>query len=304
MKTWPEKLPVIYSPAYDCPEATDLPSTRKQALLHDMIRGSGMSEGCQFLTPEPADTGHLRLAHTEEYIHAFLTGEPRALAESQGFHWSEKFRDSVLAVNGGHLLACKVALDKGVAFHLASGAHHARRERGSGYCTFNYLAWCSLQLLQEQKLQRVLIVDLDTHQGDGTYTLTRDNPNTRCFDISGGDMGVPPHHESDGDYWLLGRESFSERYFEALGKLPAVLDAFEPDLVQYQAGMDCYEGDPVMEGVGLTKKELSDRDRIVIEMCREKGTPLVVNLAGGYCGLETVAQLHFQTFAILMANLG
>jgi len=297
-------LPVIYSPDYDCPEATTLLSTRKQAVVFDLIHASDLAKGCSFLEGEPATADQLQLIHTRKYVEAFLAGTPRGLAQSQRFDWSPKFARSVLAVNGGHLLACRQALQNGLSFHLASGAHHARAECGSDFCTFNYLAWCPKFMMQEGEIERTLIVDLDTHQGDGNWLLTRDDPRFRCFDISGCSMDVPPHHVADGDYWLIGKDRFSARYFEALKRLPCIIDDFKPDLIQFQAGMDCYEKDPMMDGNGgLTAEELARRDRFVIESCRERRLPLVVNLAGGYCDMKTTAKLHFQTFLICLASI-
>ncbi|MBI4025534.1 MAG: hypothetical protein HY360_11175 [Verrucomicrobia bacterium] len=289
------RLPVIFSPAYDCPEATSYPSTRKQAVVRRRLDEPDFSGRCEFIEGTPATAEQLALCHDPAYIRAVLDGAPQHLAESQGFDWSPAFARSVLAVNGGHLAACRLALERGLVLHLASGAHHARRESGFGFCTFNYLVWCPLALMNEARIARVLIVDLDTHQGDGAWLLTRKDRRFRCFDISGSSMGVPPHHEADGDYWLVGRDDFSREYFECLDPLPDVLDCFKPDLVEYQAGMDCYASDPMAHGVGLNRDGLRRRDRRVIRECRQRNIPTVVNLAGGYTTLDEVAELHLGT---------
>lgn len=273
-------------------------------MLFDAIRASKEVVRCSFHEGEPAFAAQIGLVHTPEYVRAILTGEPRALAESQEFQWSEKFACSVLAVNGGHLLACRLALEEGLSFHLASGGHHAHAGHGSGYCTFNYLAWCPMALMNEGLIQRVLIVDLDTHQGDGNWTLTRTDRRFRCFDISGCSMGVPPHHGEDGDYWLIrGRDSFGAKYMGCLAKLSEVMDRFRPDLVEYQAGMDVWESDPMMGGVGLSSAEIRKRDREVIGLCVRKKVPVVVNLAGGYSEMGVTVRLHFGTFLACMNGM-
>jgi acetoin utilization deacetylase AcuC-like enzyme len=231
--------------------------------------------------------------HDPAYVEAVRTGEPRSRAESQGFTWSPEFAESVARIWFGHLYACNLARREGLVLHPVSGAHHADRGRGSGYCTFNYLAGAARATAIEPK-RPVAIIDLDAHPGDGTFRLAGDDAAIALFDIAGGRWFDAPrtdrveYHSVDD----------AEEYRAALERLPAFLDRARPGLVQYQAGMDPFEDDPVGGIAGVTEAFLQARDRLVIEAVRSRGIPMVVNLAGGY--VQGVSErLHVNTIRVM-----
>ena len=222
------------------------------------------------------------------------TGKPEGLARSQGFRWSPRFANSVARIWAGHLAACRLALTEPMmVLHPVSGAHHANYASGSGFCTFNFLVGGAVELLRTG-LHRVAIVDLDAHPGDGTCALTRGDDAIALFDIAGGSWGdVRNDHRVE---YHVARDA--ARYREALHRLPAFLDRIRPALVQYQAGMDPFEDDPVGGIDGVTEAFLMERDRFVVEQVRGRGIPLVVNLAGGY--VRGVSErLHVNTVRLM-----
>ena len=229
--------------------------------------------------------------HDAGYVRAVRTGEPRSLAEGQGFHWSPAFAQAVARIWAGHAFACRLALEEGVAFHPVSGAHHAGRERGGGFCTFNFLVGAGRQLLDAGLAARVAVVDLDAHQGDGTWRLVKDDERFGLFDVAGSDWigGL------DAGRIVMRVVCDAAGYEAALAGLPAFLDQFAPGLVQYQAGMDCHEDDPIGGVPGVDAAFLAARDRMVIEEVVRRGIPLVINLAGGYQSDGTTVALHVKT---------
>ena len=180
-----------------------------------------------------------------------------------------------------------------MVLHPVSGAHHANYAGGSGFCTFNFLVGGAVELLR-MGLHRVAIIDLDAHPGDGTYRLSRGREGIALFDIAGGSWADVANTASV-EYHVV-RDAGS--YREALNHLPAFLCRVRPALVQYQAGMDPFEADPVGGIDGITEAFLLERDRSVIDQIRARGIPLVVNLAGGY--VRGVSErLHVNTIRVM-----
>jgi acetoin utilization deacetylase AcuC-like enzyme len=286
-------LPCIFDSRY-CTTAAHTISTTKQV---EVVRAA-LHEELLDLRPwtfnEARAWADVERAHEPAYVQAVRSGRPRSLAESQGFTWSPAFAGSVARIWAGHVYACRLALAEGIVFHPVSGAHHARRGHGAGFCTFNFLVGAGLAMLDDRRVGRVAIVDLDAHQGDGTRALVGDDPRFGLFDIAGEDwMG-----EAEGDRATLSVVRSAERYMAALSRLPEFLDRFEPGLVQYQAGMDCHEHDPVAGIAGVDAAFLARRDRFVIGEVARRGIPLVVNLAGGYQSDGTTVALHVETARI------
>lgn len=286
----------IWNDAYTT-NAASTNSTSKQRLVVDLARADGLIELRS--VPFDADTAWTDIAtvHDAAFVNAVRAGQPRHLAQSQGFTWSPAFADAVARIWSGHIAACRAALREGMVLHPVSGAHHAGYARGSGFCTFNFLVGAARAMGQDGA-GRQAIVDLDAHPGDGTHALTRGDHAIALFDIAGGSWGdVRNDHRVE---YHVARDA--ARYREALDRLTAFLDRVRPALVQYQAGMDPFEEDPVGGIHGITASFLTDRDRFVIEQVRERGIPLVVNLAGGY--VRGVSErLHVNTIR-LMASAG
>jgi acetoin utilization deacetylase AcuC-like enzyme len=287
------RLPCIFDPRY-CTTAAPTISTTKQA---EVVR-AGLRAGLLDVRPwafnEALAWADIERVHEAAYVRAVREGHPRSLAESQGFTWSPEFAAALARIWAGHTRACRLAAAEGIAFHPASGAHHARRARGSGFCTFNFLVGAGLAMLDHHGIDRVAVVDLDAHQGDGTLALVENDRRFGLFDIAGSDWTGG----RQGDRALLSVVRSAAEYADALTGLPAFLDRFEPGLVQYQAGMDCHEDDHVGGISGVDAAFLAWRDRFVIGEVRRRGIPLVINLAGGYQPDGTTVALHVETIRI------
>jgi acetoin utilization deacetylase AcuC-like enzyme len=240
------------------------------------------------------------------------SGEPRALAESQGFHWSPAFAQSVVDIWAGQTAACGLAAAGAlVVIHPVSGAHHASVDRGAGFCTFNWLVGVVPALPDDVD---VIVLDFDAHHGDGTVACLEAcawADRVRVADIFGSwrphrtrelgcDMNETPHGV------FLGVAD-AEDYRLALDRAEAALVSWTTGargrgrrpIAVYQAGVDPYEHDQVGGVTGVTAAFLAERDARVFAWCRRLDLPVVVVLAGGY-STECV-QLHVNTLRIAAA---
>jgi acetoin utilization deacetylase AcuC-like enzyme len=199
---------------------------------------------------------------------------------------------------GGTIAACQAALAEGIAVNLAGGTHHASRDRGQGYCLFNDSVIAARTMQDEGRVERVVVLDCDVHQGNGTAAIARDDPTIFTFSIHN-QNNFPLHKEpSDLDIGLDDGAG-DEEYLAALqGGVRQALDRAGAGLAIYLAGADPHQGD-LLGRLALTKEGLAQRDRQVLEMCRQAGLPVAVVLAGGYGRrvTDTVA-IHLQTVLI------
>ena len=232
--------------------------------------------------PDPCPREWLEAVHCPDYVEQVFTASvPHEKERRIGFPVTPHIASRVRHTNGGTWLAAQLALQHGYAANSAAGSHHALHHTGAGYCVFNDLAVAANRLLVEGDAARVLIVDLDVHQGDGTASLTalRDDIFTLSIHAeknfparkarSDRDVGLPDGTDDDGYMEVLERE------------LPPLLGDFAPDLVLYQAGVDPH-GQDKLGRLALTDKGLERRDRYVIAQARRRGLAVASALGGGY----------------------
>jgi acetoin utilization deacetylase AcuC-like enzyme len=236
----------------------------------------------------PATPEMLAGLHDARYLHAFLHGE-EPLASRQGIPWSPAVRDATLAMLGGQLAATDAALRDGIAMNIARGFHHAVPESGSGYCPLNGLALVA----HAHPDRRVMVIDCDEHGGNGTEEFAARLPNLFNVSIFGTRFGCRGGERSWA-YQVRVREDGFERYLDALRAAEALVDTHRPDLLLYQAGADCHEDDP-KSLVGLSTRQLFERDVAVFRIAHARGIPLVFVVAGGYQHADRVARLNANT---------
>lgn len=286
------RLLTVWDDGYHTDAAPTISTTKQRAVV-ERANAEGLIR--PVATPFDLELTYDDIArvHDNSYARAVQTGEPRMLAESQGFKWSKDFATSVAKIWNGHVFACKLALEHQVVMHPVSGAHHADRKHGGGFCTFNFLVGAADALLRANLIDRVMIIDLDAHQGDGTLRMVGEDERYSLFDITHQPwVGL---FESPRLYYR--QANTGRQYLQMLQtRLPEYLDRFKPQLVQFQAGMDCHESD-FMGGIrGLNAGLLAARDRFVVSEVFHRRIPLVINLAGGYNTDGTTEYLHVQTF--------
>ena len=263
------------------PEAR-FPRDRYQRLL-DRFETTGASQAMRITQPQPVDTSLLMLAHDADYVDRFLSGELSDKEEKRiGLTpWTPAMIERTLVLMGGAVEATEHAVQTGgFAGNMAGGTHHAHRDFGSGYCVFNDLAVCALHALEHLGVERVAIVDLDVHQGDGTATILADEP--RACTISVHCSTNFPFRKSVSDHDLpVPPESGDAVYLNTVREALDLCEAFEPDLILYQAGVDGLEADALGK-LNASREGMRQRNHLVFETAEALGVPLVVFMGGGY----------------------
>lgn len=291
---------IFYDDRY-CAAGYAFETTRKSGLIADLV--AGRLPTAVIRSPESfaaATRRHIDALHDDQYVAAVLSGEPRELAESQGFSWDEGLAVAVLAHNEGCVAAVETALaDRSVAVTLSSGLHHARRDRGAGYCTFNGVAIGARHAV-DLGADRVLVLDVDAHGGGGTYSMTRDLAGAGRFvqvdvTVTMYDVETPQVDELDV---LVLAPSDDEGYLDsievALDRAGA-LHADRPfDLMIVNAGVD-----PI--NARISAEALRVREDRIAAFVRSSGASCAVTMAGGYTWggftLDDIAELHLTTIA-------
>ena len=205
-----------------------------QRLLDD-----GIVEPAQVFRPEPAPRQWLEQVHSKDYVRAILTQSLDPKIERRiGLPITEEVAKRSLAANGGTVLTARLALEHGVACNTAGGSHHAFAEEGSGFCIFNDVAVAATLLMDEKKIERALVVDLDVHQGDGTAKIFEQDARVFTFSMHCRTNFPARKQKSDLDI-ALEPGTGDEAYLRALEKnFPALLSSHRPDLVFFNAGVD------------------------------------------------------------------
>src|SRR5215218_7741399 len=243
----------------------------KYSMLRERVARDRICGLRELRTPRAVTDEEILRAHVPDYLKRVASG---TLTEKEvrriGFPWSEKMVERSRRASGGTLAACLAALDEGFAANLAGGTHHAFSDRGEGYCVLNDSAIAARAVQAAGLAERVVVIDTDVHQGNGTAAILRGDPTAFTFSIHGA-KNFPFHkEESDLDAPLPDNADDTE-FLQALETgLETALEAADARLAVYLAGADAFEGDRLGR-LSVTKADLAERDRIVLETCRERG---------------------------------
>ncbi len=281
--------------ALPLPEGHRFPMA-KYALLRERVESTlpGSREGLS--VPEAATNRELGTVHGDEYLRKVTTGTLSAAEiRRMGFPWSpalvERSRRSV----GGTLGAARAALEDGVAMNLSGGTHHAFPDRGEGFCVFNDVAVATRVVQQEGKVRRIVVLDLDVHQGNGTAFIFRHVPGVFTLSVHGADNYPFRKERSDLDLELPDGTR-DQRFLEEVEEgVRRALDSSRYDLAFFLAGADPFEGDRLGR-LSVSKEALEERDRLVLGACRDAGIPLAVVMGGGYAhDVNDTVDIHLNT---------
>ena len=293
-----KKLNVVYNDNYDIPlpEGHRFVGT-KFSDLYNFIKNSNLYTNLTIHQSKSAPINDVQVVHNRNYVMSVKEGNLSRDQERRiNLPWSEKLaKRSFLAIQGT-LQTSQLALDYGIACHLAGGTHHAFKDCGSGFCVFNDLAYASITLLNQEKINKILILDLDVHQGDGTASICENIDNIftcsiHCknnfpFDKKNSNLDVPIDDEVN-----------DVKYINILIKtLDQIESNFTPDIVFYDAGVDVHSNDD-LGNLNLTDDGIKKRDEIVCEYFKEKKIPLCTVIGGGYSkNRQELASRHFSIF--------
>lgn len=269
----------------------------KYALLYERVAAGAADHGIVLAEPEPATDVELSRAHDPDYVArvargALDAGELRKI----GFPWSPALVERSRRSSGATMAALESALRGGrIAVNLAGGTHHAFADRGAGYCVFNDSVVAARHVQALGLARRVLVIDLDVHQGNGTASIVRDDPSIYAFSMHG-ERNYPAVKEAGDLDVALPDGSDDATYLAALAvHLPRVLAAADPDAAIYLAGADPYHGDRLGR-LALTKRGLAARDAMVIDACLRHDLPLAITMAGGYAAdVADIVDIHCAT---------
>ena len=276
-------LPLVYYPLYSTPfpDGHRFPMP-KFKMIYEILVEDGIAEPESVYRPEPASRELLSLVHDFGYIDAFTAGtlDARALRRI-GLPWSPQIVERTRAAVAGTVLAARLALEHGIACNTAGGTHHAHPEFGSGFCIFNDLAVAAKRLVTDGSVRRVLIVDLDVHQGDGTARALRDDNRVFTFSMHSGKNFPFRKQKSDLDVEL--DDGLDDAgYMRILAEyLPGLLEEVKADIVLYDAGVDTHTEDRLGR-LELSDRGLEMRDRYVFDSCLSHGVPVAGVIGGGY----------------------
>ncbi len=293
-------MKVYYSDLFTLPlpEGHRFP-IEKYTLLRKRVMADGVISNGNALIPPPATLEQLRLVHSPDYVRRVIQGE---LSEKEvrriGFPWSLGLVERSCRSVGGTIAACRTALQEGVSANLAGGTHHAYPDHGEGYCVFNDCAVAARAMQAENRVRRVVILDCDVHQGNGTAAIFAQYPTVFTFSIHGAKNFPFRKEPSDLDVGLPDG-CRDDQYLSLLqGAVEQSLARADAGLVIYLAGADPFEGDRLGR-LALSKAGLAERDRLVLSLCAEAGLPVAVTMSGGYaqCVDDTV-DIHYQTIKL------
>ncbi len=266
---------------------------QKYSLLREAVQTFAPSS----LDEAPAATDdQLLLAHDSGYIHRMSAGELTANEVRQiGFPWSPMMAERARRSAGATIATAITSLNERCSVNLAGGTHHAFRDHGGGFCCYNDAAVAARVLQRDYGIKRVLICDLDVHQGNGTANIFARDASVFTFSMHG-EKNYPVHKEIGSLDVELADGCSDATYLTSLrSHLPRIANEFKPDAMIYLAGADPFEGDRLGR-LKLTKRGLNERDRYVLSLARDWAIPIAVTMAGGYAvDVADIVDIHFNT---------
>ncbi|MGH8808359.1 MAG: histone deacetylase family protein [Noviherbaspirillum sp.] len=270
---------------------------QKYRLVRESVRSSVPQ--IEFHEAPAATDGVLALAHHPAYIQRVSNGAlSPAEQKAIGFPWSPQMVERSRRSAGATIAACRAAIEWGVSANLAGGTHHAYSDRGEGFCVFNDAAIAARLMQAERRVQRVAIVDLDVHQGNGTASILARDDSVFTLSLHAANNYPFTKERSDLDIALCDGTG-DDDYLDALrGALDAMFRRFAPQLIIYLAGADPHEGDRLGR-LKLTMAGLAARDRMVLDRVHESNIPVAIAMAGGYGkNIQDTVAVHVQTIAL------
>ncbi len=247
--------------------------------------------------PRQATFEELSRVHHPDYLQKLeQMNLPGMMARRIGFPMTQVLLEREKYIAGGTIELAEKALHTGIAFNAAGGTHHASADAGDAYCVFNDMAVGAAHLLAKGLAGRILIVDLDVHQGDGTALIFKNEPRVYTFSVHAQSAYPLRKQQSDADLGFP-RGTGGKEYLSAVKQvLDRIIADFSPDFIFYNAGVDVLQTD-ALGTLNLSQEDCRQRDLLVFRAAKAAGIPVVVTMGGGYSPeLETIVQAHCNTF--------
>ncbi|MDT7831493.1 histone deacetylase [Flavobacteriaceae bacterium S356] len=293
-------LKIAYHPIYKHP----LPLGHrfpmgKYELIYQQLLHEGTCSLDNFFEPEIPNNKYIFQVHDPEYVSDLLnlTLDQKA-ARKIGFPLSERLIEREIIITDGTLKASEFAVSNGIAMNIAGGTHHAFTNKGEGFCLFNDQAVGARYLLKKGLAEKILIVDLDVHQGNGTAEIFRNDTAVFTFSMHGKNNYPFQKEESDLDI-ALETGTQDDTYLSILIEtLPKLIMDIQPDFIYYLSGADVIASDKLGK-LSLTLEGCKERDRFVLQTCKDAEIPVMCSMGGGYSpDIKTIVEAHANTFRL------
>ena len=293
-------IPIAFHPIYKhpLPEGHRFPML-KYELLPQQLLHEGTAEIQDFFEPEIADLKAVLAVHCSDYLNNLLhlTLDPRA-ARKIGFPLSAELVERELRIANGTILGAQKSLETGISFNIAGGTHHAYSNRGEAFCLLNDQAITAQYLLDHKLAKKILIVDLDVHQGNGTAEIFQNNPNVFTFSTHCKTNYPFKKEKSDLDIAFADGTTDTEFLKTISEVLPKLIEKQKPDFIFYLAGVDILESDKLGK-LSCTIDGCKKRDEMVFKLCNQYQIPVQVSMGGGYSPeIKTIIEAHANTYRV------
>lgn len=293
-------LKIAYHPIYkyELPEGHRFPMLKYELLREQLLYEGTVTEE-NFFQPEALEETTLLLTHEEEYWNRLKRQElsPKEV-KAIGFPMTLRLVERGRHISNGTAQCALHAKNFGVALNIAGGTHHSFSYKGEGFCVLNDIAIAANYLLHLEAAKKILIVDLDVHQGNGTAQIFEEEERVFTFSMHGAKNYPARKERSDLDIGLPDGMT-DEPYLRILrNTLPGLIDSVEPDFIFYLSGVDVLASDKLGR-LSLSLDGCKERDRIVLEACRLQRIPVAVSMGGGYSErISTIVEAHANTFRL------
>tara|TARA_B110000114_G_C15076333_1_gene391984 strand:+ start:765 stop:1667 length:903 start_codon:yes stop_codon:yes gene_type:complete len=291
-------LNIAFHPKYQLP----LPDKHRFPMeKYDLLPKQLMYDGTciqeDFFVPKPIDLSIIERVHEPEYIKKLRTLTlNKSEARKIGFPLSKELVEREIIIAGGTIQGSMKAFETGVAMNIAGGTHHAFKGHGEAFCLLNDQAIAAQYLLDKKLVDRILIVDLDVHQGNGTAEIFQSNPNVFTFSMHG--QKNYPFHKEQSDLDIALEDDCNDADFLCILKkiLPGLIAKTRPDFIFYLCGVDVLKTDKLGR-LGLTVAGCKQRDVFVLELCKKNNIPVQCSMGGGYSKeIKVIVDAHANTF--------
>ena len=293
-------LKIAFHPIYKhhLPEGHRFPMLKYELLPQQLLQEGTCAEN-NFFEPEIPNDKYIVAAHDAEYFYDLLNLKISAKAARKiGFPLSEDLIERERIIADGTLKGCHFSLQHGISMNIAGGTHHAYSDHGEAFCMLNDQAIGTTYLLKEGLAKKILIVDLDVHQGNGTAEIFRNNQNVFTFSMHGASNYPFKKEKSDLDI-PLEKGTGDKTYLSLLKEnLSQLLSSVQPDFIFYLCGVDVLETDK-LGTIGLSLEGCKKRDEFVLSTCHKLKIPLQCSMGGGYSpDIKIIVEAHANTFRL------
>lgn len=293
-------LKVAWSPGYVLPLPPNhrFPMSKYEVLPEQLLH-EGTIKQSNLFNPKPIEEKWILTTHDELYWQRLqtLSLTPKEIRRT-GFPLTKELVEREATIMSGTLQCVHFALEHGVAMNIAGGTHHAFTNRGEGFCLLNDIAIAANYALSKKLVAKILVVDLDVHQGNGTAQIFRDEPRVFTFSMHGANNYPMIKESSDLD---IGLPDFTDDkfYLQTLkSNLANILDQVQPELIFFQSGVDVLATDKLGK-LSLTRAGCKERDRIVLKTAYQNQIPVVASMGGGYStDFRDIIEAHANTYRI------